>query len=221
MILGGVLAHGDRDQFFFERALVHADFAQLCALAVTCLDVLELVVKQREVQVSNLVALHEHSRRLALRAVGQHSQMLCFLGNSFACTRDQHCRCGVLLADGLEVIDTLDQIAEAVCLEDHRHDARRRILVGGDHLGDKHLSILGELNLERCQVRACRGKLRLEFVEKGFLYAQGCFECVESRFEVFDTALKAVDLFGVGLDFGAECTCFVFRGGDTAFKRPL
>ena len=104
------------------------------------------MVEQREVQVGDLVALHEHSRRLALGAVGQHGQVLCFLCHGLARVGDLHGRGGVLLADRLEVVDTLDQIAEAVRLEDHRHDARRRVLVGGDHLGDKHLSVLGELD---------------------------------------------------------------------------
>ena len=183
---------------------MRANFAQLRALAVARLDVLELVVEQREVQVGDLVALHEHSCRLALGAVGQHGQVLCFLGDGLARIGDLHGCGGVLLADRLEVVDTLDQIAEAVRLEDHSHDARRRVLVGGDHLGDKHLSVLGELDLQRCQVRACRGKLRLEPVEQSFLDAQSRFERVKPRFEVFDAALKAVDLVGVGLDFRAE-----------------
>ncbi len=100
----------------------------------------------------DLVALHEHSGRLALGAVRQHAQVLCFLGDGLARVGDLHGGRGVLLADRLEVVNTLDQVAEAVRLEDHGHDARRRVLVGGDHLCDKHLSVLGELDFQRCQV---------------------------------------------------------------------
>ena len=119
-------------------------FAQLGALAVTGVDVGELVVDQSQVQASDLVALNQYRRGLALMAGGEYGQALGFPGHRGACLDDVVGCGGVLLADRALLVDALDQVSEAVRLKDHRDDVRRRRLIRGHHLGDKHLPVVGE-----------------------------------------------------------------------------
>ena len=53
----------------------------------------------------------------------------------------------------LQVVDALDQVGEPVRLQDDRGDVRRRRLIRGDDLGDEHLAVARELDLQRAQSR--------------------------------------------------------------------
>ncbi len=114
----------------------------------------ELAVDRREVQLGDLVALDEHGARLARVACLQRRELRGLGGHGLLLFGDVDRRPGVLARDRAQVVDPLDQVGKAVGLEDHRRDVRRGRLIGGDHLGDKHLPVAPELDLERGQAGA-------------------------------------------------------------------
>ncbi len=92
-------------------------------------------------QLGDLIALHEHGARLMRVTCLQRRELRGLDGHGLLLFGDVDGRPGVLAGDRTQVIDTLDQVGEAMGLEDHRRDVRRRRLVGGDHLGDEHLAV--------------------------------------------------------------------------------
>ena len=110
----------------------------------------------------DLVALDEHGARLARVAGLQRGELGGLDGHGLLLFGDVDGRPRVLAGDRAQVVDALDQVGEAVGLEDHGRDVRRRRLVGGDQLGDQHLPVAPELDLQRGQVRAGAVQLGLQ-----------------------------------------------------------
>ncbi len=123
---------------------------------------LQLTVHQREVQLGDLVALHEHRARLARVAGLQGRQTLGLGGHELLLHCHMRRRRRVLARDRLQVVDALDQVGEPVRLQDDRGDVRRRRLIGGDDLRDQHLAVARQLDLQRAQVGARRAQLRAQ-----------------------------------------------------------
>ena len=123
---------------------------------VARVDELELALDDGQVQFGDLVALNLHGARLAGVRALERREMRRFGGDGLlrvraTCRRRRR----VLARDRLQVVEALDQVGEAVRLQDHRRDVRRRRLVGGDELGDEHLPVVHELDLKAARrVRA-------------------------------------------------------------------
>ena len=195
--------------------------AELGALAVARADVLELAVDQREVQLGDLVALDEHRARLARVTGLQRRELRGLDGHGLLLFGDMDGRARVLAGDRAQVVEPLDQVGEAVGLEDDGRDVRRGRLVGGDQLGDQHLPVAPELDLQRGQVGAGAAQLGAQAGEQVALGVEARFQRVQARLQVVDAALEALDLVGVGADPRVQLAFAGLRGGDPAFECAL
>ena len=192
--------------------------SQLGALAIAGADVLQLATDQREVQLGDLVALHEHRARLTRVTGLQRRQPLGLGGHELLLHGHVGRRRRVLARDRLQVVDALDQVGEPVRLQDDGGDVRRRRLVGGDDLGHQHLAVARELNLQRAQAGARRAQLRAQARQHAALDAEARFQRAQPRLQVVDAALEPLDLVGVGADARAQLTFPRLRCGDAAFQ---
>ena len=110
----------------FERVPVRFQGGELGALAIACADELELAVDQREVQLGDLVALDEHRARLAGVTGLERRELPRFGGHGLLLFSDVDGRSRVLAGDRALLVESLEQVGEAVGLQDDGRDVRRR-----------------------------------------------------------------------------------------------
>ena len=155
-------------------------WAELGALAITRADEGELAVDQCEVQLGDLVSLYEHGARLARMTCLQRREACGLRGHGLLLRGDVDRRSRVLARDRTEIVDALDQVGEAVGLEDDGRDVRWGRLVGGDQLRDQHLPVTTELDLKRGEAGAGGAQFRAEVGEQVALDIEARFQGVQA-----------------------------------------
>ncbi len=133
--------------------------SELGALPIARADVLQLTTHEREVQLRDLVALHEHGAGLARVGSLERRELRGLHGHGLLLFGDVDGRARVLAGDRAQVVDPLEQIGEAVGLQDDGHDVRRGRLVGGDQLRHQHVPVAPELDLQGGKVGAGAAQL--------------------------------------------------------------
>jgi hypothetical protein len=106
----------------------------------------------------------------------------------------------VLVGDRLELVDALEQIGEAMRVEDDADQIRPRGLVLADELLGQHLAVAGQLQPQHHHPRPRLAQLRPQASELRSLDVERVLDPGQPRLHVVDAPLEAVDPAAVGVD---------------------
>ena len=106
--LGGEFADSELREFSFERMPVRFQRSELGALPIARADVSQLARHQCEVQLRDLVALHEHRARLACVRSLERRELRGLDGHRLLLFGDMNGRARVLAGDRTQIVDPLE-----------------------------------------------------------------------------------------------------------------